>query len=102
MSVGPTGPVNVNTPPDPSPIAIAVAPVPTPAEDGSTTSEFGLVKLAVAAVGVANGALGVAAAFGVPITGPEIAAIAGFEGSVVGLVGAYAVSRGIRKRGTPG
>jgi hypothetical protein len=72
------------------------------AEPGRGTSEYFLTKVGAGLVAVANGALGVASAFGAHITGPQLAAIGGLEGSLVGLVGLYTLSRGIRKRGTPG
>jgi hypothetical protein len=88
--------------PGPSTPLAAVSDLPVAAEPGNSTSEYGLTKLAGGVVAVANGALGVASAFGAHITGPQLAAIGGLEGSLVGLVGFYALSRGIRKRGTPG
>jgi hypothetical protein len=51
--------------------------------------------------GVVTAAIPLAVAFGVKVTPAEQQALLAFTAAVTALVSAYAVSRGIRKRGTP-
>ena len=81
-------------PTDPTP------PVFSPtAEAGYTTTEF----WATAATALITAIIGLVSAFGLHVTDAQRAGILGVAGAIITLVvGAYTVSRGVRKSGTPG